>query len=137
MIVVADTGAIYALLDRGDDWHARVHEWWRSTSSRVVLPNPILPEVSWLVQQRLGAAAEAVFVRSLADGQWLLEKLAMEDLPTVAALVERYRDLPLGFVDAAVLAMAQRLRADAILTTDRRHFTVARLPDGTAPRLLP
>jgi predicted nucleic acid-binding protein len=60
-----------------------------------------------------------------------------EDLPVIAGLVERYRDLPLGFVDAAVLTIAARLRADAILTTDRRHFTVAGTLDGYNARLVP
>lgn len=137
MIVVADTGAVYALLDRDDRWHAPVREWWQRAGPRVVLPHSILPEVCWLVGRRLGATAEATFVRSLASGEWQLEALLSEDLATVAALVERYRDLPLGFVDATVLTIAARLQADAILTTDRRHFTVARLPDGSAPRLVP
>jgi len=137
VIVVADTGAIYALLDRDDRWHDPVREWWQSAGARVVLPHSILPEVCWLVGRRLGAAAEATFVRSLANGDWQLEGLLTEDLAVIAGLVERYRDLPLGFVDAAVLTIAARLRADAILTTDRRHFTVARLPEESPPRLVP
>jgi len=137
VIVVADTGAIYALLDRDDRWHAPVRDWWRRAGARVVLPHPVLPEICWLVGRRLGVAAEAAFVRSLANGDWQLEGLLTEDLAVIAGLVERYRDLPLGFVDAAVLTIAARLRADAILTTDRRHFTVAGKLDGYTASLVP
>ena len=39
--------------------------------------------------------------------------------------ITTFRDLPLGYVDAVVLAIAERLGATELLTTDRRHFTVA------------
>jgi uncharacterized protein len=42
----------------------------------------------------------------------------------MAALVERYADLPLGGVDAAVVAVAERLNVTEIATLDRRHFSV-------------
>jgi predicted nucleic acid-binding protein len=40
--------------------------------------------------------------------------------------VARYADLPLGTVDATVVAAAERLGITAIATTDRRHFSVVR-----------
>lgn len=43
------------------------------------------------------------------------------DLPRIRALVTRYRDLPLGYADAAVVACAERNRA-YVLTFDLRHF---------------
>ncbi len=43
-----------------------------------------------------------------------------------ADLVERYRDLPLGSVDASVIACAERLGVDQVATVDRRHFTVVK-----------
>jgi predicted nucleic acid-binding protein len=44
----------------------------------------------------------------------------------IAELVWRYRDLPLGTVDASVVAAAERLRIREVATLDRRHFTVVR-----------
>ena len=41
----------------------------------------------------------------------------------IRLLVRRYADLPLGFVDAAVIACAER-RGGRVLTLDRRHFGV-------------
>jgi uncharacterized protein len=40
--------------------------------------------------------------------------------------VARYRDLPLGTVDASVVAAAERLEVTEIAATDRRHFDVVR-----------
>src|SRR5579884_475016 len=71
--VVADTGAIYALIDASDAWHRRIIEWWEQHGSTVVIPVVILPEVAFLLQARIGAAAEEAFVRAVANGEFLLE----------------------------------------------------------------
>jgi predicted nucleic acid-binding protein len=44
----------------------------------------------------------------------------------MAELVRKYADLPLGAVDASVVAIAERLGVREIATLDRRHFSVAR-----------
>jgi predicted nucleic acid-binding protein len=36
--------------------------------------------------------------------------------------MRRYPDI--GFVDATIVAMAERLRIETIATTDRRHFSM-------------
>jgi predicted nucleic acid-binding protein len=42
----------------------------------------------------------------------------------MAGLVETYLDLSLGIVDAAVVAVAERLGLTEIATLDHRHFSV-------------
>jgi predicted nucleic acid-binding protein len=36
----------------------------------------------------------------------------------------RYKDLPLGFVDASLIVLAERHQIKRILTLDRRHFNL-------------
>ena len=55
----------------------------------------------------------------------------------MAELVGTYADLPLGAVDASVVAVAERLGATTLATLDRRHFTVVRPRHTTAFALLP
>jgi predicted nucleic acid-binding protein len=55
----------------------------------------------------------------------------------MAALVRRYADLPLGAVDASVVAVAERLKITQVATLDRRHFTVVRPEHVPAFELLP
>jgi predicted nucleic acid-binding protein len=40
----------------------------------------------------------------------------------IAELVATYRDLPLGTVDASIVAASERLEITDIATIDRRHF---------------
>jgi predicted nucleic acid-binding protein len=58
-------------------------------------------------------------------------------LARVAELVWRYRDLPVGTVDASVVATAERLGATTLATLDRRHFTVVQPKHVPAFALLP
>ena len=137
MTVIADSGPLYALVDRSNIWHERVIEWWRARPRNVVIPVSVLPEVSYLLQTRIGPAAEQAFIRAVADGEFTTEALEPEDIVRAAALIRDYADLPLGFVDATVVATAERLGAREILTTDRRHFGVVQALHTKALILLP
>ena len=137
MTIVADTGPIYALIDASDIWHDRVKAWWSRAARNVVLPVTILPEITYLLQRRIGPAAEEALVRAVADGELVIEHLDDEDLPRIADIMHAYRDFPLGFVDASVVAVAERLEAREVLTTDRRHFGVVRPRHARAFTLVP
>ena len=71
------------------------------------------------------------FLGDLAGGAFTVEPVAVADWLRIAELVARYRDLPLGTVDASVVTLAERLGITEIATIDRRHFTVVR-PDHVA-----
>jgi uncharacterized protein len=73
----------------------------------------------------------------LAAGSFTLEPVSPRDLIRIAELVARYHDLPLGAVDASVVATAERLHATEIATTDRRHFSTVRPAHVDAFKLLP
>ena len=137
MTVVADTGALYALVDTSDAWHSRVITWWRSNSSAIVVPVTVLPEICYLLQTRIGPAAELAFVQAVAEEEFTMESVEPEDLVRAASLIHEYADLPLGLVDASIVAVAERLETRDILTTDRRHFSAVRPRHARSFTLLP
>lgn len=55
----------------------------------------------------------------------------------VAELCDRYADADIGYVDAAVLAIFERLNEPKLATLDHRHFGVLRPRHVDALRLLP
>ncbi len=75
---------------------------------------------------RLGADAEVRFIGDIAAGNLIPEPVAASDWLRIAELVAGYRDLPLGTVDASVVATAERLTVREVATLDRRHFSVVR-----------
>lgn len=76
------------------------------------------------------------FLGDIAAGNLVPEPVAASDWLRIAELVATYRDLPLGTVDASVVATAERLTVEDVATLDRRHFTVVRSRRG-ALTLLP
>jgi predicted nucleic acid-binding protein len=103
----------------------------------LVLPTLVITEVVYLIGTRLGWQAEVRFLGDLAAGNFLVEPLHASDPIRIAELVGKYRDLPLGTVDASVIAVTERLGATEVATLDRRHFGVVRPRHEVALQLLP
>lgn len=96
-----------------------------------------MAEVAYLIETRLGADAEVRFLGDLASGNLITEPVVAPDWLRIAELTSRYRDLPLGTVDASVVAVGERLEIAQLATLDRRHFTVVRPAHIDAFELLP
>jgi uncharacterized protein len=103
----------------------------------LLVPQLVITEVSYLIESRLGWTAEVRFLGDLSSGNFATAPVLAGDWIRIAELVARYRELPLGTVDASVVALAERLGLDVIATLDRRHFTVVRPKHVRAFALLP
>ena len=114
------------MLDRRDAWHERVVAAWERHADGIQVPATVIVETCQLLSDRVGTHAEEGFLRGVARGEFLTAELEPEDYARAAELVGAYADLPLGFVDASVVALAERLTSDTVLTVDRRHFGIVR-----------
>ena len=86
----------------------------------------MVTEVSYFVGSRPRAHADVQFIRDFAVGNPQAEPVAPNDWPRIAELIDEYHDLPLGTVDASVVAASERLGVTTVATTDKRHFSVVR-----------
>jgi len=120
--VLLDTGIVYAYYDRSDAWHGRARKLLQGEQRGLILPAPVVPEVDHLLGIRLGAKSRLTFYSGIIDGYYLLADLPKDAYSRVAELNRRFDDLNLGFVDAAIVALAEALGLSRIATTDRRHF---------------
>lgn len=134
-MIVADTGAIVALVDADDRHHARLRRLFEEDPEVWMLPWAILPEVDYLLGAHVSERAEERFVADLASGAWAIEWGDPADLVRAEEIVRRHRSLRLGLVDAVVMAVAERRQAGTIATLDLRHFGVVALRHR--PRLVP
>ena len=137
MPAIVDSGAVIAAFDRRDPAHARVTSALAAERSTIVIPAATLPEIAFLLGRRHGAAAAAEAIRRLGAGPWPLESNDQADLLRAAELMRQYADTRLGFVDAAVIALAERLGATRIHTLDRRDFRLVRPRHLEAFEVLP
>lgn len=135
LLAIVDAGPLYAAADENDKNNECALETLERSDLELVFPALVIAETTYLIGRRLGAAAEARFLRSLGDHY--VEAPAASDWSRIAQLVDEYSDLPLGGTDASVVALAERLDTDVIVTLDRRHFPAVRPRHCAAFNLLP
>ena len=137
MALILDTGPLYAALDRSDADHAACRHLLESASETLVVPAPVLVEVEYWAQRRLGPGAWLAVLDDIDTGAFVVEDLVAGDYRRVRELCDRYADADIGFVDAAVLAVTERLGEPKLATLDRHHFGTLRPRHVEALTLLP
>jgi hypothetical protein len=135
--MLLDTSALYAIADRDDKWHGAMVEAVEACVAERIVPVSVLTEACYLLGRYLGPAAERQLLRALIDGELLLEGLDLRDLERADAVLQKYADANIGFVDASIVAIAERLNVGTIATTDRRHFGMLRPKHCRAFNLVP
>jgi len=123
---LVDTGPLFAVADVTDAHHTRCGDALAAAPRPLVVPVLVVTEAAYLIGRDLGATAEVRFLAALAHGEVVVEDVAPGDWLRIAELVSRYRDLPLGTVDASIVAAGERLRITRVMTLDRRHFGIVR-----------
>ena len=100
---------------------------------RLVTPVTVIVETAWLIESRLGPAAETRFLRTVTTPEAVtIIDLTPTDWVRVIELVDTYVDLGLGTVDASIIAVAERLGITTIATMN--HATSESSAPPTPPR---
>ncbi len=136
MAILVDTSCLFALLDKDDRHHKSTTKFVESTNETLLVPDVILPEISYLINKYLGVEVEVKLLSSIGRGELALETFSLADLDRTIELISTYKDKKIGFVDAAILAMAERLNISKILTLDE-HFRFVRPGRITAFEVYP
>ena len=137
MALVLDTGPIYSSLDRSDPDHEAVRELLRSTPRPHVVVEPVLVEVDYWARKLLDVSAFEALLSDVAAGRYELVCLDADDLLRAVEVEARYADAGLGFVDAAIVAVCERLEIGTVATFDHRHFGMIRTKRRRSLELLP
>lgn len=124
-ILVTDTSVLFSALDRTEQQHRRCAELVTSGWS-ITLPAPVLTETTMLARSRGTIGAVDGLLASVADETIVVVDLGSDDYARARHLVAQYTGLTLSFVDASVIAVAERLGETTIATLDHRHFSVVK-----------
>ena len=117
---------MFAFVDASDAFHQRAVALLTGFPGPLLIPSLVVGEAGFLIGSRLGSRTEALFLADLAGSDLTVVDVPLDEWVRIGELAARYADLPLGTVDASVVAAAERLGVTAIATTDRRHFSVVR-----------
>jgi hypothetical protein len=133
--LLLDSGALVSLLDRRQPAHEPCRDVLREWRRPIVSTEAVLTEASHLLGALPGGreACLSYFLRGAA----ILVPMGVPLLGRCRALMERYTDLPMDYADATLVALAEELDTDTVLTTDRRDFSVYRIGEKRPFRILP
>lgn len=120
MAIIADTGGVLVLFDQSHPKHQATFD---SLDERLIVPSLTLPEIDYL-SHRLPRGAMRSFMASLLTQEFEYYELDLIDLQRANEIMNQYADANVGLVDASVVAVAERLNINRILTIDQRHFSM-------------
>ena len=133
--LLLDTGAFVALVDRSEQRHAACVSALEGWSGPIVTTESVLTETLYLVGPEW--EAQRVCLDFFLRGAFVLIPSSVDSLQRVAALMKKYRDLPMDFADATLVALGEELATDWVFTLDHRGFSVYRLHGKKPFRLIP
>lgn len=114
--VIADTGALVALLDRSDSHHQWALECLKNLKPPLWTTESVLTEAWHLLGYAPGARAG--LTELCRSGVLSFGFEVGTELAAVLELLEKYADTPMDFADACLVRMVELNRESAVWTVD-------------------
>ena len=123
--VLLDTGFVVALVNRRDADHLACAAVWEELRAQILSVEGVLVESAHLLRRAPGGV-EAM-VRLIFESGCEVVPLSSERTERATTLTRKYQDLPMDFVDAQLVALAEERGVREVLTLDRSGFTTYRI----------
>ena len=122
---IADTGFVVAVALITEEAHQACVAVYKRQGI-IYLPQTTLAEVMYLLTREAGNKVAAQFILTLSATKYRIEPLMAEDIQRSGEIVQQYADSRVDFVDATIIAVAERRNITEILTLDNRDFHMVR-----------
>jgi len=133
--LLLDTGAFVALVDRDEKLHdacvAALEKW----TGPVVTTEAVLTETLYLVGPQW--RAQQICLEFIHRGAFQMVPSSAKSLQRASLLMEKYRNVPMDFADATLVALGEELETDWVFTLDRRGFSTYRMNRNRAFQIIP
>ncbi len=126
-MILADTSALLALLDRDARQHDEVDSFVAASEEPLFLSPFVLAELDYLVADRFGVDVELAVLADVSEGAYELAPFEGQDVSRARTIIVQYRDLRIGLTDASLVVLAERYGTNRVLTLDERHFRALRV----------
>ena len=133
--LLLDTGAFVALVDRSEKRHADCVAALDRWSGAIVTTEAVLTETLYLLGPDW--SSQKVGLEFVLRGAFLLVPPSQASLKRVSVLMEKYRNVPMDYADATLVALGEELGSDRVFTLDRRGFSAYRLNQRKPFQLVP
>jgi predicted nucleic acid-binding protein len=136
-MTLTDAGALVALLDADDPYHAAcVAVAERLPAGPLLTMWVCFTEAMYLLGTMGGYRYQAALWSLRATGRVVLHDLTSAEADRMAALMAQYQDTLMDWADASLVVVAESRGLRRVFTTDS-DFYVYRLADGSALEVVP
>lgn len=135
--MLVDASYLVALGYPRDRNHEKAKAFAAAHDTGLLISDVVLVEAIYNLQRLGGTAATVQFSNLVAAQTPQFVPLSVADFSRAVALMDRYRDAELDFVDCCLTALAERLNITHICTFDRRDFAMIRPLHAEYFELLP
>ena len=125
-MILVDAGPLIAIIDRGEPDHRICVEALSSLTGPMLTTWPALTEAIYLLGRAGGWPAQEALWKLLARDDLQLVDLDQSLLRRTRALMKKHVDVPMDLADATLVAAAEKLKLNRILTLDS-DFQIYRL----------
>ena len=129
-VVILDTGPWVSSIDKGDGKHKKCVSFIKQFSGQFLSTYPVLTEVLYLLNDDI-RSQQACF-HWIRCGAVRLVPIEIDMLDRIEKLMVKYRDTPMDFADASLVAMAEALGINQIFTLDLKGFATFKI-NGKKP----
>jgi predicted nucleic acid-binding protein len=124
--VIVDASFLVSLTSVKELQHSACVQVAQRLDSRLIVPITVVPEAAYLIARRISHRAMQIFLRKLQNPHWQIENITAADFERATQVLDVYQDAELDFADGTIVAVAERLNVETILTLDRRDFVMIR-----------
>ena len=130
-----DTDFVVALVNAADPDHDACVGVWRDLHAQLFSVDGVLVECAHMLRKVRGGPAAAV--RLIEDAGTTIVPFVEIGSARPLALMQKYSDVPMDFVDALLVALAESTGVRDVLTLDRRGFEAYRVKSRDRFKILP
>lgn len=138
-MILIDSGAFYALVDKNDRNHAGAKKFYEKVIEKKTLYTslPILTETWLLTNARLGSYFANRLWASVSKGIFEILELERNDLENALNIENKYPKAGFSFVDSTCFALCEKYKIFKVFTYDRKHFGIYKPSFSSSLELLP
>src|SRR4030066_1950817 len=123
--ILLDTGPFVALLDSSEKNHQQSVMFFREFRGQLFTTEPVLTEVLYLLGPTI--KGQKTGIEFILKGGAALVPQSLESLKRALELMEKYKDVPMDFADATLVALAEEMGIVEIFTLDIKGFSTYRI----------
>ncbi len=133
--IIADTGALVALIDASDNFHDWANEQAKTLSPPFSTCEAVIAEASYLLKSINNG--QHTLLAFIEQGFLQIDFSLSAEIAEVQALMQKYADVPMDLVDACLVRMSELIEGSTIFTLDSDFWVYRKSGRVQIPLIIP